>query len=458
MSIIMGAIGGLGEGMQATGKLYGEQALEDQRSQNQLQNQTQLAQLTSNLTLQREQALEQFKADLQNSQRTAMATRIGDAQTGIVNNAIGKKYAQSDAAVAAADAGQTDAPLTDEQRTVIDQSKQSDRDAMMSDPDTYTAAAMKTGDLDPKTVATVNQRDQAAQYRLQAMQDRMQTLMAMNTQTNETRQEIAQLREAMRGNGKIDTATGRMMITSLDTDMKANMSQRKTLADQLAISKSADKKAIQDKIDEIDEDNKRIRQQKQAFFDSMDIGGKKPATGTAAPDAGAAADDGNAPVGVRQNNPGNIKDLKSDPSGKTFMKYDTPQQGFDALQNQLLRYARGQTTGQPLDTVQDIISTWAPASDKNDTPGYIKEVAEKLGVAPDAKLNLTKDPSMLLNLATAIAQREVGPQYASRFTNTKGTMTASAGLTSLPTGAVQIGTSGGKPVYQTPDGKRFIQG
>lgn len=27
----------------------------------------------------------------------------------------------------------------------------------------------------------------------------------------------------------------------------------------------------------------------------------------------------------------------------------------------------------------------------------------------------------------------------------------------LPKGAVQIGTSGGKPVYQTPDGKRFIQ-
>jgi hypothetical protein len=27
---------------------------------------------------------------------------------------------------------------------------------------------------------------------------------------------------------------------------------------------------------------------------------------------------------------------------------------------------------------------------------------------------------------------------------------------SLPPGAVQIGTSNGKPVYQTPDGKKFI--
>lgn len=31
-----------------------------------------------------------------------------------------------------------------------------------------------------------------------------------------------------------------------------------------------------------------------------------------------------------------------------------------------------------------------------------------------------------------------------------------ATISSLPKGAVQIGTSGGKPVYQTPDGKRFI--
>lgn len=35
--------------------------------------------------------------------------------------------------------------------------------------------------------------------------------------------------------------------------------------------------------------------------------------------------------------------------------------------------------------------------------------------------------------------------------------TPKAGPTPLPTGAKQIGTSGGKPVYETPDGKRFIQ-
>ncbi len=36
--------------------------------------------------------------------------------------------------------------------------------------------------------------------------------------------------------------------------------------------------------------------------------------------------------------------------------------------------------------------------------------------------------------------------------------TAAPALKALPPGAKQIGTSGGKPVYETPDGKRFIQG
>jgi hypothetical protein len=51
-------------------------------------------------------------------------------------------------------------------------------------------------------------------------------------------------------------------------------------------------------------------------------------------------------------------------------------------------------------------------------------------------------------------------------TNTPGAKPASAapkvaapvaGPSALPAGARQIGTSGGKPVYQTPDGKQFIQ-
>lgn len=391
MSIIMGVLQGAGEGMMATGKLLGEQALQDQRAQ-----QTQsLAQVQSDLALQKEQALEQFKIDLANGQRQAMADRIGAAQQGIIGNALGKKYGQSDAAVAAADAGQTDAPLTDEQRAVITQSKQADTDALMSDPDTYTQAAMKTGDLDPKTIATVSQRDQAAQMRLQAMQERMQTLQAMNTQTNETRSEIASLRASMSANGKVDTATGRMMITSLDADMKVAATQMKQLQDQLTVTKSADKPTLQAKIDDLNTQIKEIRQQKQAFFEQMGTAPKKDA-------------DGSKPGN------GNTSGF-NDPGAAARM-----QQNADAARS-------------PQEQEKTAANMYATIANK-DTPKA--DVADALQWLTEHGYNPNKQPASM-----------TAPVQASK------PMTMPA----LPAGAKQIGTSGGKPVYQTPDGKKFIQ-
>jgi hypothetical protein len=390
MSIIMGVLQGAGEGMMATGKLLGEQALQDQRAQ-----QTQsLAQVQSDLALQKEQALEQFKIDLANGQRQAMADRIGAAQQGIIGNALGKKYGESDAAVAAADAGQTDAPLTDEQRAVITQSKQADTDALMSDQDTYTQAAMKTGDLDPKTIATVSQRDQAAQMRLQAMQERMQTLQAMNTQTNETRSEIASLRASMSANGKVDTATGRMMITSLDADMKVAATQMKQLQDQLAFAK--DKPAMQEKIDDLNTQIKEIRQQKQAFFEQMGTAPKKDADG-------GKPGNGNT---SGFNDPGAAARLQKNANAEL-----SPQEKVKTAANMYASIANKDT---PKEDVADAMQ-WLMAN------GY----------------NPNKQPASM-----------TAPVQASK------PMTMPA----LPAGAKQIGTSGGKPVYQTPDGKRFIQG
>lgn len=375
MSIIMGAIGGLGEGMQANAKMLGDEALQDQHNQAQMN----LAQMQSDLALQKEKALEQFKIDMGNTQRQQMTERIGTAQQGIVAGAIGNKYAGSNAAVADADAGNTDAPLTDDQRAAITQSKQSDTDAMMSDPDTYTQAAMKTGDLDPKTVATVNQRDQAAQYRLQAMQERMETLQAMNKQTNDTRTEIAKLHELIRGNGKIDTATGRMMITSLDTDMKANLTQLKTLQDQMALTKGANKPALQAKIDEINEDTKKIRQQKQAFFDSMNL--TQPKAGTAAPAATGGP-------------------------GLSGSADSSPNDSMAIIQQELQE-----------EQARPVSENYTQAMKDQNIAGLQREIASK---QPKAK--------------------------------------TSSSLPALPAGAKQIGTSGGKPVFETLDGKRFIQG
>lgn len=59
-----------------------------------------------------------------------------------------------------------------------------------------------------------------------------------------------------------------------------------------------------------------------------------------------------------------------------------------------------------------------------------------------------------------ITPAEAARQAQSIITSTrspKPAATAKAAVPSLPAGAKKIGTSGGKPVYQTPDGKKFIQ-
>ncbi|EPU3903559.1 lytic transglycosylase catalytic, partial [Escherichia coli] len=89
----------------------------------------------------------------------------------------------------------------------------------------------------------------------------------------------------------------------------------------------------------------------------------------------------------RNNNPGNIRPV----SGKGFRFFESALEGWEAMKNQLMRYFTGKTTGRALQTIQDIVSTWAPAGDNNDPKKYAQDVAKWMGVSPNAILNLT-DP------------------------------------------------------------------
>lgn len=62
-----------------------------------------------------------------------------------------------------------------------------------------------------------------------------------------------------------------------------------------------------------------------------------------------------------------------------------------------------------LDTVREIISSWAPPSDNNPTENYIREVAAALDVPPDQVIDTT-DPSVLLPLLKAMIRVENGEQ------------------------------------------------
>jgi hypothetical protein len=118
-----------------------------------------------------------------------------------------------------------------------------------------------------------------------------------------------------------------------------------------------------------------------------------------------------APRGIRNNNPGNI-DYRGqagasleNPGGR-FARFETAYDGLKAMARQLMRYFEGKTTGKPLQTLNEIISTWAPGNENN-TDAYIAQLSKSLGVAPNAVLNL-KDPQVLSSLMNGIIHHENG--------------------------------------------------
>ena len=110
---------------------------------------------------------------------------------------------------------------------------------------------------------------------------------------------------------------------------------------------------------------------------------------------------GGGTLADRNNNPGNIRPV----SGKGFRFFESALEGWEAMKNQLMRYFTGKTTGRSLQTIQDIVSTWAPAGDNNDPKKYAQDVAKWMRVSPNAILNLT-DPRTMGALMQSMARKE----------------------------------------------------
>ncbi|CTR37141.1 lytic transglycosylase catalytic [Escherichia coli] len=110
---------------------------------------------------------------------------------------------------------------------------------------------------------------------------------------------------------------------------------------------------------------------------------------------------GGGTLADRNNNPGNIRPV----SGKGFRFFESALEGWEAMKKQLMRYFTGKTTGRALQTIQDIVSTWAPAGDNNDPKKYAQDVAKWMGVSPNAILNLT-DPQTMGALMQSMARKE----------------------------------------------------
>lgn len=150
-----------------------------------------------------------------------------------------------------------------------------------------------------------------------------------------------------------------------------------------------------------------IRTQLQLLndFESQERG--RPAPGISRGSGGARSE--------RNNNPGNIEDrgqFSGNPdylgSDGRFARFATPEAGNAAHAAQLERYFDGKTTGQPLTTVQDIVSTWSPQADPTNQAGstgnYVAYVASRMGVRPGDQLTKADIP----RLQQAMAEFESG--------------------------------------------------
>jgi hypothetical protein len=105
-------------------------------------------------------------------------------------------------------------------------------------------------------------------------------------------------------------------------------------------------------------------------------------------------------LAIANNNPGNLKD----PATGSFRRFNTPQEGYAELLNDLEAKKSGTTsTGLgPDSSLIDFASKYAPANDNNATGAYAADLANHMGVRPDTKL---KDLDVA-KWAAAVAKRE----------------------------------------------------
>jgi len=113
------------------------------------------------------------------------------------------------------------------------------------------------------------------------------------------------------------------------------------------------------------------------------------------------------PLGIRNNNPGNIRNSNINWQGKVknnnteYEIFKSSFFGIRALARNLLTYY-----DNGLDTVRKIITRWAPENE-NPTTDYIAFISRQLDVSPDEQLYL---PRYIVDIVKAIIQFENGEQ------------------------------------------------
>ena len=116
------------------------------------------------------------------------------------------------------------------------------------------------------------------------------------------------------------------------------------------------------------------------------------------------------PRGIRNFNPGNIRHVKgtrwqgmsANQNDTAFVQFIGPQWGIRAIARTLITYQ----DKHDLRTVRLIIGRWAPPNENN-TESYIRQVAARLGVAPEDRIDVY-DYRTMRALTEAIIRHENG--------------------------------------------------
>lgn len=115
----------------------------------------------------------------------------------------------------------------------------------------------------------------------------------------------------------------------------------------------------------------------------------------------------NAPLGIRSNNPGNLR------PGGAEAQYGSLSEGITAEDANLQRYGR-----KDYNTLGLIASHWAPPNE-NDTKAYTAGLANSTGFDPNQPLDLN-DPAVRAKILNAINTQEEGKAYGNLVTAAQG--------------------------------------
>lgn len=129
------------------------------------------------------------------------------------------------------------------------------------------------------------------------------------------------------------------------------------------------------------------------------------------------------PLGVRNNNPGNIewgspweglvpRSQATLPDGQRFAQFVDAASGIRAIARTLITYydKRKANDGSKIDTIAEVIERWAP-SHENNTSAYANHVGKLMSVDPKAMINVKDYDTMRGLVVGIIAHENAGYAY-----------------------------------------------